>query len=78
LTRFQDVQRTIVRKEKESIERARAVSYRSPDVHSSQLDNDLPSSYNQFQQQHVVIPVKDQANLQEINQRADHLRQLKV
>jgi hypothetical protein len=78
LNRFQDVQRTGVRKEKESIERARAVTYRTPD---SQLDNDLPSSYNQFQQQQqqqVVLPANEQANLLGIKERAAHLHQLEV
>jgi hypothetical protein len=74
LHRFQEVQRTGVRKEKESIERARAVTYRPP-------DGDLPSSYNQFQQQQqqqVVLPMDQQENLQGIKERADHLRQLEV
>jgi len=66
MDRFQDVQRTGVKKEKESLERARAVSNRPPDVNGSQFDNDLPSSNNQFQQQqqHTVLQVGKQTDLQ--------------
>ena len=76
MNRFQEIQRTGVRKEKESIERARAVTYRSPDASGSQSDNNLPS--NDPCQQHVVLPMYQEANLQGINERADQLRQLEV
>ncbi len=71
---FKNVQRTGVRKEKESIDRARAAVRRSMDENNSQSSNDLPPSYNQFQQQQVVSPMDQQA----INERAEQLRQLKV
>jgi hypothetical protein len=74
LKHFKNVQRTGVRKEKESIDRARAAVRRSMDENNSQSSNDLPPSYNQFQQQQVVSPMDQQA----INERAEQLRQLKV
>jgi hypothetical protein len=77
MDRFQDVQRTGVKKEKESLERARAVSYRPPDVNGSQSDNDAPSSNNQVQQ-HTVLQIDKQTDLQGLEERGDQLRRLEV
>jgi hypothetical protein len=77
MDRFQDVQRTGVKKEKESLERARAVSYRPPDVNGSQFGNDLPSSNDQVQQQ-TVSQMGKQTDLQGLEERGDQLRRLEV
>ena len=79
MSRFQEVQRIGVRKEKESIERARVASYQSLGGNDSQSGSDLHSSYNQFQQQQQMVSSMDeQAILLAINERADRLRQLEV
>ena len=71
MKRFRNVQETGIRKEKESLERARTATYQSPDGIDFQSGAGVSASYQQQQQQ-------QQNDLQGINQRAEHLRELEV
>ena len=81
LNRFQEAQRLGVRKEKESLERARAVSYRHQGIGDSQFSDGFPA-YNppsqQQQQQQVVLPMEKDVDMQALRERDDQLRQLEV
>lgn len=80
LNRFQEAQRLGVRKEKESLERARAVSYRHQGIGDSQFSDEFPA-YNpsqQQQQQQVVLPMETDVDMQALRERDDQLRQLEV
>jgi hypothetical protein len=75
--RFQEAQRIGARKEKESLERARAVTYRQQSMNDTQLADQYPSNYGQSQQQ-VVLPMEQDVDLTELRERDDQLRQLEV
>ena len=77
LNRFQDAQRTGARKEKESLERARGVAYRSPDANTSQMDGNFSSSPSQ-QQKQVVLSMEQQVDTEGLKLRSDQVHQLEV
>ena len=77
LNRFQEAQRTGARKEKESLERARAVSYRQQGIGDSQFSDGFPA-YNPQQQQQVVLPMEQHVDMQALRERDEQLRQLEV
>lgn len=75
--RFQEAQRTGARREKESLERARAASYRQQGIGDSQFADSFDPSNGQFQQQ-VVLPMEQEVDLTGLRERDDQLRQLEV
>ena len=75
--RFGKVQRIGERKEKESLERARAVTYRQQSMQESQLADNFTSSSPQTQQQ-VVLPMEQNVDVAALTQRDEHLRKLQV
>jgi hypothetical protein len=77
MTRFQEAQRTGARKEKESLDRARAVSYYQNNTHDSQFnDNSTPS--NGGYQKQVVLPMEQDVDMQGLRERDEQLRQVEV
>ncbi|CAF0791282.1 unnamed protein product [Rotaria sordida] len=77
LNRFQEIQRKGARKEKESLERARAVTYRQQSLHESQ-DNDQFNSSNTQLQQQSVLPMEQQVDLRGLHERDEQLRQIET
>ena len=75
--RFQEAQRIGARKEKESLERARSVSYRRQSIGDSQMMDEFPSSNPQAQQQ-VVLSMEQEVDAQALRERGDQLHQLEV
>ena len=82
LTRFQEAQRIGARKEKESLDRARAVSFRQQGYHESPFaDNFVSSPYQQDplqQQQQAVLPMEQEVDLRALRERDEQLRELEV
>jgi hypothetical protein len=77
LNRFQDAQRIGARKEKESLERTRSVSYRPQNIYESQgIDHFSPD--NSQQQQQVVLPMEQDIDMQALRERDQQLHQLEV
>ncbi len=77
LTRFQKAQQTGARKERESLERARSVAYRQPDIHQSEFDGNSSSSNSQVQKQ-VILPMEQHVDMNALKERDEQLRQLEV
>lgn len=77
LNRFQTVQRTGATREKESLDRARSVTYHKPSIHSSPDEGDSLFSNYQNQQQ-VVLPMERHVDLQGLQERDDQLQQIEV
>lgn len=79
LNRFQEAQRTGARKEKESLDRARAISFRQQGMSDSPFaDNFVPmSSHGQMQQQ-AVLPMEQEVDMRALRERDEQLRELEV
>ncbi len=77
MNRFQEAQRTGARKEKESLERARGVSYQQQNTYDSQFGNNFGPPNTQLQQQ-VVLPMEQEVDVQALRERDEQLRQLEV
>ncbi|CAF1253430.1 unnamed protein product [Adineta steineri] len=75
ITHFQDIQRVGARKEKESLERARSVSYRRQSVNNGSGFDNHAYTDNQYQEQ-VVIPMEQDVDMQALRERGDQLQQL--
>jgi len=78
LNRFQEAQRTGARKEKESLQRARGVTYQQVGTHNQGFEDDPFSSQTQYQQQQVVLPIEQDVDMQALKERDDQLRQLET
>ena len=81
LTRFQEAQRIGARKEKESLDRARAVSFRQQGYHESPFaDNFASSPYQQdpLQQQQAVLPMEQEVDVRALRERDEQLRELET
>lgn len=81
LNRFQEAQRVGARKEKESLDRARAVSFRQQGFHESPFsDNFVSSPYQQdpLQQQQAVLPMEQEVDLRALRERDEQLRELET
>lgn len=77
MNRFQEVQRLGARKEKESLERARAVSYRQQSIYDPQnTDTSVPS--NTSGQQQISASIEQQVDINDLRERGEQLRQLEV
>ncbi len=79
LNRFQEAQRIGARKEKESLDRARAISFRQQGMSDSPFaDNFVPTpAYGQFQQQ-AVLPMEQEVDMRALRERDEQLRELEV
>ncbi len=79
LNRFQEAQRIGARKEKESLDRARAVSFRQQGISDSPFaDNFVPTPlHDQFQTQ-AVLPIEQEVDMRSLSERDAQLRELEV
>ncbi|CAF1645124.1 unnamed protein product, partial [Adineta steineri] len=79
LNRFQEAQRTGARKEKESLDRARAISFRQQGMSDSPFaDNFVPTpTYDQIQQQ-AVLPIEQEVDMRSLRERDEQLRELET
>ena len=78
LNRFQEAQRIGARKEKESLDRARAISFRQQGMSDSPFaDNFVPTPAGQFQQQ-AVLPIEQEVDMRSLRERDEQLRELEV
>jgi len=77
MNRFQEAQRTGARKEKESLERARGVSYYQNNIHDSQF-NDISTPSNGGYQKQVVLPMEQDIDMQGLRERDEQLREVEV
>lgn len=82
MNRFQEAQRIGVRKEKESLDRARAVSFRQQGFNESPFSDNFGSSPFQTdplqQQQQAVLPMEQQVDLRALRERDEQLREIEV
>jgi hypothetical protein len=77
ITRFQELQRTGARKERESLERARASSYGRQSFSGSQGLDNVAYNNNEYQQQ-VVLPMEQDVDMNALRERDEQLHQLEV
>ena len=79
LNRFQEAQRLGARKEKESLDRARAISFRQQGISDSPFaDNFVPTpTYDPLQQQ-AVLPIEQEVDMRALRERDEQLRELEV
>ncbi|CAF0912173.1 unnamed protein product [Rotaria sp. Silwood1] len=77
LNRFQETQRAGARKEKESLERARAVTYRQQSIHESNNTDTSEPSNTQLQQQ-SILPMEQEVDLRGLRERDEQLRQIET
>lgn len=80
INRFQEAQRIGARKEKDSLERARAVSSRQQGLTESPFADNFVSSVHQdpLQQQQAVLPMEQEVDLRALRERDQQLRELEV
>ena len=77
--RFQEAQRIGARKEKESLERARAISFRHQGMYDSPFTDDfVPRSIQDPLQQQAVIPMEQEVDMRALRERDEQLRELEV
>lgn len=76
MNRFQEAQRIGARKEKESLDRARAASFNQQGISDSPFSGGSPA-YN-AQQAQVVLPMEQHVDIQALRERDEQLRQLEV
>jgi len=77
INRFQDAQRTGARKEKESLDRARALSFQHQGMTPSPFaDNFVSTNSGQYQQQQAVLPVEQEVDLRALRERDEQLREV--
>ncbi|CAF4971108.1 unnamed protein product, partial [Rotaria sp. Silwood1] len=77
LNRFQETQRAGARKEKESLERARAVTYRQQSIHESN-NTDISEPSNTQLQQQSILPMEQEVDLRGLRERDEQLRQIET
>ncbi|CAF2516614.1 unnamed protein product [Rotaria sp. Silwood2] len=79
LNRFQEAQRIGARKEKESLDRARAISFRQHGISDSPFADDFVATptYDQFQRQ-AVLPIEQEVDMRALRERDEQLRELEV
>ncbi|CAF1087487.1 unnamed protein product [Rotaria sordida] len=79
LTRFQEAQRIGARREKESLDRARAISFRQHGMSDSPFADDFVSTptYDQLQRQ-AVLPIEQEVDMRSLRERDEQLRQLET
>ncbi|CAF2874193.1 unnamed protein product [Rotaria sp. Silwood2] len=77
LNRFQETQRAGATKEKDSLERARAVRYRQQSIYESHTADISGPSNTQLQQQYV-LPIEQEVDLQGLTERNEQLCQIEV
>ena len=79
MNRFQEAQRTGARKEKESLDRARAISFRQQGISDSPFADDFVSTPTQDQlQKQVVLPMEQEVDMRSLRERDEQLRELLV
>jgi len=79
LNRFQEAQRTGARKEKESLDRARAISFRQQGISDSPFADDFVSTPTQDQlQKQVVLPMEQEVDMRSLRERDEQLRELET
>ncbi|CAF5214020.1 unnamed protein product, partial [Rotaria magnacalcarata] len=70
LNRFQEAQRIGARKEKESLDRARAISFRQQGISDSPFADDFVSTPAQDQlQKQVVLPMEQEVDMRSLRER---------
>ncbi|CAF3982111.1 unnamed protein product [Rotaria sp. Silwood2] len=79
LNRFQEAQRIGARKEKESLDRARAISFRQHGISDSPFADDFVATptYDQFQRQ-AVLPIEQEVDMRALRERDEQLRELET
>ncbi|CAF0926028.1 unnamed protein product [Rotaria sordida] len=76
LNRFQKAQSIGAQKEKESLDRARAISFRQHKILDSPFADDFVStSYDQLQKQ-AVLPIEQEIDMRALREREEQLREL--
>ncbi|CAF3465104.1 unnamed protein product [Rotaria socialis] len=79
LNRFQEAQRIGARKEKESLDRARAISFRQQGISDSPFADDFVSAPTQDQlQKQVVLPMEQEVDMRSLRERDEQLRELET
>ncbi|CAF4877117.1 unnamed protein product [Rotaria sp. Silwood1] len=79
LNRFQEAQRLGARKEKESLDRARAISFHQHGISDSPFGDDFVSgpTHDQFQRQ-AVLPIEQEVDMRALRERDEQLRELET
>ncbi|UJR16122.1 hypothetical protein I4U23_003034 [Adineta vaga] len=79
LNRFQEAQRIGARKEKESLDRARAISFRQQGISDSPFTDNFVSTptYDPLQQQ-AVLPIEQEVDMRALRERDEQLRELET
>ncbi len=77
LNRFQAAQRVGAKKEKESLERTRSVSYRNQSIYESNGNDHFAPTPTQYQQQ-VVLSMEQDVDVNGLRERDEQLRELDV
>jgi t-SNARE complex subunit (syntaxin) len=79
LNRFQEAQRIGARKEKESLDRARAISFRQQGISDSPFADNFVSTptHDQLQQQ-AVLPIEQEVDMRSLRERDEQLRELET
>ncbi|CAF4083319.1 unnamed protein product [Rotaria sp. Silwood2] len=79
LNRFQEAQRIGAQKEKESLNRVRAISFRQHGISDSQFANDFfgKPTHDQFQRQ-AVLSIEQEVDMRELRERDEQIRELEV
>ena len=79
MNRFQEAQRIGARKEKESLDRARAISFRQQGISDSPFGDNFGQGYSQVQyQQQAVLPIEQEVDMKSLRERDEQLRELEV
>ena len=79
LNRFQEAQRLGARREKESLERARAISNRQQGISDSPFNDTFdPASTAQQVQQYAVLPIEQEVDIKALRERDEQIRELEV
>lgn len=79
LNRFQEAQRIGARKEKESLDRARAISFRQQGIADSPFADNFEQGFSQVQyQQQAVLPIEQEVDMKSLRERDEQLRELEV
>jgi hypothetical protein len=79
MNRFQEAQRLGARREKESLDRARAISFRQQGFPDSPFADDFVSTSTNIQlQQQAVLPIEQEVDMRALRERDEQLRELEV